>query len=78
MVHRLLHHYLNGGAPVNQAEYEDLINLLHKSLHSVGFFRGDHEIASMIQIRELIYRQVSDASDIPLMKAILYKIHKYQ
>ena len=24
MVHRLLHHYLNGGAPVNQAEYEEM------------------------------------------------------
>lgn len=58
-------------------QYEAVIDQLHRTLKAVGFFRGDHEVSSMIQLRELAYRMDLKARDIPFIQAILYKIRNF-
>ncbi|MCD4652869.1 hypothetical protein K8T06_02935 [bacterium] len=78
-VYRLVHDQEHSpiSAKPTQNQSEDLINLLHKTLHSVGFFRGDHELSTMTLIRELSYRLNIAASDIPMIKAVLFKIYGF-
>jgi TrmH family RNA methyltransferase len=56
------------------AEYSDLISLLHDTLISMGFFKGDGESSAMTSIRDIIYRSHFSSSDLPFIKALLYKI----
>jgi len=59
------------------ADYHALIDQIQKTLGTVGFFRGNHEVSSMIQLRELAYRMDLDVRDIPLLRAVLYKIQHF-
>nr|HPQ39753.1 hypothetical protein [bacterium] len=57
--------------------YEDLIDQLQRVLRAVGFFRGNHEVSAMIQVRELVYRMDLSIRDVPFIKAILFKIWNF-
>ena len=59
-----------------QKEFEEVFELGGATLKTMGFFKGAQEESVMIMLREIAYRSQIYASELPLMKAVLYKMLK--
>jgi TrmH family RNA methyltransferase len=61
-----------------QTDYNELMTLIHQTLKEIDFFRGNQEDSVMISARDLIYRSNLHASDIPIIRAFLYRVLKHR
>jgi len=60
----------------SQEDYEGFFGLLSETLNSMGFFKGTQKDSVMIQFRDITYRSQLNAADLPLLKAVMYKVLK--
>lgn len=58
------------------SEYEDFFGILESTLTAIQFFKGEQRDSVMIMLRDIVYRSNLSPADLPLLKAILYKIRK--
>lgn len=60
-----------------QSELNDLIDLMQAGLYGIGFFKPDRKVNTLIRIRDIVYRMNLENSDIPVLKAIFYKVDSF-
>ncbi|MBN1355966.1 hypothetical protein JXA40_06795 [bacterium] len=66
----------NRPARPRNSEYQAVIELMHQTLQELDFFKGNGENSAMTAIKDILYRSRITSSDIPLLKAVLYRIRK--
>jgi TrmH family RNA methyltransferase len=78
-IYRAVHNenHVNSQRHPCHSELEELIELIQVTLLSVGFFRTEHHASSMTRIRDIVFRMNLSASDVPILKALFYKIHHF-
>lgn len=78
-----IHYAVTGAVPdgepqkPTQSQLDDLIDVMQSSLFAVGFFRPDRKVNTLIRIRDIVYRMNLNAADIPVLKALFYKVDSF-
>lgn len=60
-----------------QAQLNSLIDLMQSSLYGIGFFKPNRKVNTLIRIRDIVYRMNLETADIPVLKAIFYKVDSF-
>ncbi len=78
-IYRAIHseHHLNSPNHPCHTELEEFIDLIKATLLSVGFFRTENHSSTMTRIRDIVFRMNLSADDVPILKALFYKIHHF-
>lgn len=58
----------------SQGEWENALELAETTLRAMGFFKGTQVESVMIMLREIAFRSQIHAAELPLLKAVLYKM----
>ena len=58
----------------NQLEYEEFMTLLEQLLHEIEFIKGTQKDSVLTMMRDILYRSQIGSSDLPVIKAVMYKM----
>ncbi|MBN1297561.1 hypothetical protein JXA80_12320 [bacterium] len=59
------------------AQFEELLQQLQQTLGTIGFFRGNNVAGPMTQLRDIVFRSPLAVRDIPMIRAVLYKVRNF-